>query len=34
MLAEIVKSQPHAAYAKGYKSKFAYFMHKIDTFKD
>ncbi|CAH3191184.1 unnamed protein product, partial [Porites evermanni] len=26
LLAEIVKSQPHAAYAKGYKSKFAYFM--------
>ena len=34
MLAEIVKSQPHAAYAKGHKSKFAYFMHKIDSFKD
>ena len=34
MLAEIVKSQPHAANAKGYKSKFAYFMHKIDPFED
>ena len=34
MLAETVKSQPHAANAKGYKSKFAYFMHKIDSFED
>ena len=34
LLAEIVKSQPHAANAKGYKSKIAYFMHKIDSFED
>ena len=34
LLAEIVRSQPHAAYAKRYKSKFAYFMRKIDSFKD
>ena len=29
MLAEIVRSQPHAANAKGYKSKFVY-----DSFED
>ena len=37
MLAEIVKSQPHAAYVaftKGYKSKFPYFMRTIDSFED
>ena len=34
LLAEIVKSQPHAAYTKGYNLKFAYFMHKIDSFKE
>ena len=34
MLAEIVKGQPHAANVKDYKSKFAHFMHKIDSFED
>jgi len=37
LLAEIVKSQPHAAYVaftKGYKSKFAYFTRTIDSFED
>ena len=37
MLAEIVTSQPHAAYVaftKGYKSKFPYFMRTIDSFED
>ena len=37
MLAEIVKSQPRFAYvafARGYKSKFAYFMRKNDSFED
>ena len=37
MPAEIVNSQPHTAYvafAMCYKSKFAYFMRKIDSFKD
>jgi len=37
LLAEIAKSQPHAAYiafTKDYKSKFAYFMRTIDSFED
>ena len=37
LLAEIVKSQPHAAYVaftKGYKSRFPYFMRTIDSFED
>ena len=37
MLAEIVKSQPHAAYVaftKSYKSRFPYFMRTIDSFED
>jgi hypothetical protein len=36
-LSEIAKSQPHAAYAaftKGYKSKFTYFLRTIDSFED
>ena len=36
-LAEIAKSQPHAAFiafTKGYKSKFTYFMRTIESFKD
>ena len=37
LLAEIVKSQPHAAYVaftKGCKSKFPYLMRTIDSFED
>ena len=37
MLAEIVKSQPHAAYVaftKGYKWKNPYFMRTTESFKD
>ena len=37
LLAEIAKSQPHAAYiafTRGYKSKFVYFMRTIDSFED
>jgi hypothetical protein len=36
-LAEIAKSQPHAAYialTKAYKSKFTYFMRTIEAFED
>ena len=36
-LSEIARSQPHAAYtvfSKGYKSKFTYFMHTIESFED
>ena len=37
MLSEIAKSQPHAAHialSKGYRSKFTYFMHTIESFED